>query len=76
MHLSHEQKLRPGFSHFKRKIPFDPIASKDSEHCEIGSGRLAPNPITTLKVPFSAAAEAIFDPSPKIVFHNDRAFSD
>lgn len=37
----------------------------------VASGRLVPDPITTLKVPFSAAAEAIFDPSPKVVFHND-----
>ena len=42
----------------------------------VTSGRLAPDPITTLKVPFSAAAEAMFDPNPKVVFHNDQLLAE
>jgi len=37
----------------------------------VAAGRLSPDPITTRKVRFSAAAEAMLDPGPKVVFHND-----
>jgi threonine dehydrogenase-like Zn-dependent dehydrogenase len=34
-------------------------------------GHFHPGAVTSRVVPFSQAAEAYFDPSPKIVFHND-----
>lgn len=39
----------------------------------VSTGRLAPQRVTSLTVPFAQAAEAIFDTGPKVVFVNDQA---